>query len=105
VFYSNPADAAIDADALQTLTDAYGERATKLPPVALVIAAYNEEGAVGPVVEALPRTLCGLSVEVIIISDGCADADAEVHTVLLSKVFPRQAEVLTIKGWVEDLQV
>jgi glycosyltransferase involved in cell wall biosynthesis len=77
VFYSNPADAAIDADALRTLTDAYGERATRLPPVALVIAAYNEEGAVGPVVEALPRTLCGLAAEVIVVADGCADATAK----------------------------
>jgi glycosyltransferase involved in cell wall biosynthesis len=77
VFYSNPADAAIDADALQTLADVYGERTTTLPPVALVIAAYNEEGAVGPVVEALPRTLCGLAVEVIVVADGCADATAK----------------------------
>src|ERR1022692_1665298 len=77
VFYSNPADAAIDADALRTLTDAYGERATKLPPVALVIAAYNEEGAVRPVVEALPRTLCGLAAEVIVVADGCTDATAK----------------------------
>src|SRR5487761_1519158 len=30
VFYSNPADAAIDADTLQTLIDSYGERAKKL---------------------------------------------------------------------------
>jgi glycosyltransferase involved in cell wall biosynthesis len=77
MFYSNPADAAVDADALQTLADLYGERATKLPPVALVIAAYNEEGAVGPVVEALPKTLCGLAAEVIVVADGCADATAK----------------------------
>jgi glycosyltransferase involved in cell wall biosynthesis len=77
VFYSNPADAAIDDEALQTLADAYGDRAAKLPPVALVIAAYNEEGAVGPVVEALPRTVCGLAAEVIVIADGCADATAK----------------------------
>ena len=77
MFYSNPADAAIDADALEALTGAYGERATKLPPVALVIAAYNEEGAVGPVVDALPRTLCGLAAEVIVVADGCADATAK----------------------------
>jgi glycosyltransferase involved in cell wall biosynthesis len=77
VFYSNPADAAIDADALQTVAAAYGERASKLPPVALVIAAYNEEGGVGPVVEALPRTLCGLAAEVIVVADGCADATAK----------------------------
>src|SRR3984885_4875772 len=45
VFYSNPADAAIDADALQTLAAAYGERVSKLPPVALVIAAYTRRAA------------------------------------------------------------
>jgi len=39
-----------------------------------------------------------------VLSDGCADADPEVHTVLLSKVFPRQAEVLTIGQWIEQLQ-
>src|ERR1700722_12437229 len=77
VFYSNPADAAIDADALQAVADAYGQRVSKLPPVALVIAAYNEEGGVGPVVESLPRTLCGLAAEVIVVADGCADATAK----------------------------
>ena len=75
--YSNPTDASIDDDALRTLTDTYGERATRLPPVALVIAAYNEEGAVGPVVESLPRTVCGLAAEVIVVADGCADATAK----------------------------
>jgi glycosyltransferase involved in cell wall biosynthesis len=77
VFYTNPADASTDAEAMQTLSGSYGERATKLPPVALVVAAYNEEGAVGPVVEALPRTLCGLAAEVIVVADGCADATAK----------------------------
>ncbi|MGD0705033.1 MAG: glycosyltransferase family 2 protein, partial [Trebonia sp.] len=77
MFYSNPADAATDADALQTLADVYGERVSKLPPVALVIAAYNEEGGVGPVVESLPRTVCGLAAEVIVVADGCADATAK----------------------------
>ena len=75
--YSNPRDASIDAEALETLTAVYGDRATKLPPVALVIAAYNEEGGVGPVIEALPRTLCGLAVEVIVVADGCVDATAK----------------------------
>ena len=77
MFYSSPADAAIDADALATLSNSYGERATKLPPVAVIIAAYNEEGAVGHVVEALPRTVCGLAAEVIVVADGCADATAK----------------------------
>lgn len=35
-----------------------------------------------------------------VLSDCCADSDAEVHTVLLSKVFPRQAEVITTEDWI-----
>jgi nicotinamidase-related amidase len=34
-----------------------------------------------------------------VLSDGCADMDPEVHTVLLNKVFPRQADVLTTAEW------
>ncbi|HEY1668668.1 MAG TPA: glycosyltransferase family 2 protein [Trebonia sp.] len=71
------ADAATDADVLRELADAYGQRVAALPPVALVIAAYNEEGAVGPVVEELPRTVCGLAAEVIVVADGCVDATAK----------------------------
>jgi glycosyltransferase involved in cell wall biosynthesis len=74
VTYSDLADAVTDADVLRDLADAYGKRVATLPPVALVIAAYNEEGAVGPVVAALPRTLCGLAAEVIVVADGCVDA-------------------------------
>ena len=69
--------AAMDDEALRSLTETYGARVIRLPPVALVIAAYNEEGAVGRVVEALPRTVCGLDAEVIVVADGCADATAK----------------------------
>lgn len=72
--YSGLADAAIDSSALRELAATHGERALRLPPVALVMAAYNEEGAVGPVVEGLPRTVCGLPAAVIVVADGCADA-------------------------------
>jgi glycosyltransferase involved in cell wall biosynthesis len=77
MFYCNPADAAIDADALRTFADGYGKRAAQLPPVSVVIAAYNEEGSVGHVVEGLPRTVCGMATEVIVVADGCADATAK----------------------------
>jgi glycosyltransferase involved in cell wall biosynthesis len=77
MFYCNPADAASDADALRTLASGYGKRAAKLPPVSVVIAAYNEEGSVGHVVERLPTTVCGMATEVIVVADGCADATAK----------------------------
>ncbi|HXD79665.1 MAG TPA: isochorismatase family cysteine hydrolase [Puia sp.] len=38
-----------------------------------------------------------------VISDACADRDAEVHSVLLGKVFPRQADVLTAAEWAAAL--
>jgi nicotinamidase-related amidase len=33
-------------------------------------------------------------------ADSCLDADPEVHRVLTEKVFPRQADVVTIDEWV-----
>jgi len=36
-----------------------------------------------------------------VISDCCADADEEVHRVLITKIFPRQAEVVTVDEWVK----
>lgn len=36
---------------------------------------------------------------ITILSDGCADGEEEVHRVLTTKVFPRQADVLTIEEW------
>jgi nicotinamidase-related amidase len=34
-----------------------------------------------------------------VLADCCADGDEEVHRVLTTKVFPRQAEVLTVQEW------
>ncbi len=34
-----------------------------------------------------------------VLSDACLDNDPEVHRVLTEKVFPRQAEVLTVGEW------
>jgi nicotinamidase-related amidase len=41
--------------------------------------------------------------DVTVLRDGCADADPEVHRVLLDKVFPRQAAVLGVDEWIESL--
>lgn len=35
-----------------------------------------------------------------VLSDGCADGDEEVHRVLMTKVFPRQADVMKIEEWI-----
>jgi len=66
-------DAVIDGKAVRVFTDQYGSRATELPPLAIVIAAYNEEGAIGPVIETLPATAGGLAVAKIVVSDGAVD--------------------------------
>ena len=39
----------------------------------------------------------------IVLSDACLDADPEVHHVLMEKVFPRQADVLTVDEWMATL--
>lgn len=38
-----------------------------------------------------------------VLSDACADPDEEVHRVLMEKVFPSQADVVTVKQWADDL--
>jgi glycosyltransferase involved in cell wall biosynthesis len=76
MIYSNPADETIDDAAIAAFGQAYGSSAGTLPPVAIVIAAYNEEGAIGPVIEALPAEVCALATTTIVVSDGCKDATA-----------------------------
>jgi glycosyltransferase involved in cell wall biosynthesis len=74
---AHPDDEAIDGAAMRAFIDEFGDRATSLPPVAIVIAAFNEEGAIGPVVEALPATVAGLDTATIVVSDGAVDATAK----------------------------
>jgi nicotinamidase-related amidase len=47
------------------------------------------------------RHAADLDFGLTVLRDGCADADREVHRVLLEKVFPRQADVVTVDEWVE----
>lgn len=39
-----------------------------------------------------------------VLSDCCADNDTEVHRVLMAKVFPRQAEIVTAEAWHETVK-
>src|ERR1700683_1469578 len=80
MIYGNPRDQAVDDAAAAAFADAYGERATSLPSVAIVIAAYNEAGAIGPVIEALPAQVCGQVTAVIVVADGCVDGTAKEAT-------------------------
>ena len=47
------------------------------------------------------RQAADLDYGLTVLSDACADADPEVHRVLLEKVFPRQATVTTVAAWTE----
>lgn len=39
----------------------------------------------------------------LVLKDCCVDSDAEVHACLINKIFPRQATVLSARGFVEAL--
>ena len=45
------------------------------------------------------RQAADLDYRLVVLSDGCLDADPEVHRVLTEKVFPRQAAVRTVAEW------
>jgi nicotinamidase-related amidase len=45
------------------------------------------------------RQAADLDYRLTVLEDGCADVDAEVHRVLLGKVFPRQATVESTEDW------
>jgi glycosyltransferase involved in cell wall biosynthesis len=68
-------DTEVDTAALSEFTAQYGGG---LPPVAIVIAAYNEERGIGDVVEAVPTQVAGLEAAPIVIVDGSSDDTAAV---------------------------
>jgi len=65
----------------------------------LVLAGIATSG----VVLSTLRAAADLDFGITVLRDGCADSDPEVHRVLLEKVFPRQAEVVTVDEWVAAL--
>jgi nicotinamidase-related amidase len=67
----------------------------------LVLAGISTSG----VVLSTLRQAADLDYGLTVLSDGCADADAEVHRVLLEKIFPRQADVLSTDEWLGQLPV
>jgi glycosyltransferase involved in cell wall biosynthesis len=65
----------VDIEQAAAFMEAYSDRPTV--PIAVVIAAYNEEASVGGVVAAVPKELGGLTTEVIVVVDGARDATAD----------------------------
>jgi hypothetical protein len=65
-----------DAAALRDFQQRYG--AVGLAPIVVVIAAYNEAEAIGPVLDAIPGRCRGLEVDALVVVDGASDATAEV---------------------------
>lgn len=65
----------------------------------LVLGGFATSGVVLSTV----REAADKDYRLTVLSDCCADADAEVHQVLLGKVFPRQAEVKTAAEWAAAL--
>jgi nicotinamidase-related amidase len=50
------------------------------------------------------RAAADMDFRCTVLTDCCADGDPEVHRVLTTKVFPRQAAVLTVEEWQAGLQ-
>jgi nicotinamidase-related amidase len=46
------------------------------------------------------RQAADLDYRITVLADGCLDADPEVHRVLTEKIFPRQADVVSVAEWI-----
>ncbi len=55
--------------------------------------------ATNGVVLSTTREAADKDYKITVLSDCCADRDEEVHRVLTTKVFPRQADVITAEEW------
>jgi nicotinamidase-related amidase len=61
----------------------------------LVLCGISTSGVVLSTV----REAADKDYRITVLSDCCADRDEEVHRVLTTKIFPRQAEVITLEEW------
>jgi nicotinamidase-related amidase len=61
----------------------------------LVLTGISTSG----VVLSTTREAADKDYRITILSNGCADNDEEVHRVLMAKIFPRQAAVMSVEEW------
>jgi nicotinamidase-related amidase len=66
----------------------------------LIMAGLATSGAVLSTV----RQAADLDYGITVLKDLCMDMDLDVHNVLVDKVFPRQANVVSSEHWLEQLQ-
>ena len=75
----------------------------------VVLRSFDIDGlvlggiATSGVVLSTLRQAADLDYRLTVLRDSCADADPEVHRVLLDKVFVRQADVVTTDEWIDQL--
>ncbi|MDH6253624.1 nicotinamidase-related amidase [Chryseobacterium sp. H1D6B] len=62
----------------------------------LIMAGISTSG----VVLSTLREAADKDYRLTVLADCCLDADEEVHRVLTTKIFPRQADVLTVEEWI-----
>jgi glycosyltransferase involved in cell wall biosynthesis len=64
-----------------------GPRGRTLGPLVVVVAAYNEEGAIGSTLDRIPAEICGVGVDVIVVVDGATDNTAAEARTTRAQVF------------------
>jgi glycosyltransferase involved in cell wall biosynthesis len=75
-----------DDEAAKAFTAEYG---TELPPVVVLMAAYNEAASIGAVINAVPEQVCDLKTATLVVVDGADDDTAAVarkHGALVCEV-------------------
>ena len=50
------------------------------------------------------RQAADLDFALTVLSDGCADPNDEVHRAVIEKVFPSQAQLMTVREWTTELR-
>ena len=74
-------------EAIRAFRDRYP--GLRVAPIVVVIAAYDEEDALGAVLERIPPSACGLEIDTLVVDDGSADATSDValtYGVLMAKL-------------------
>ncbi|MDP4106171.1 MAG: isochorismatase family cysteine hydrolase [Bacillota bacterium] len=65
----------------------------------LVLSGISTSG----VVLSTLREAADKDYQIKVLADACLDTDPEVHRVLMEKVFPRQADVLSVQNWIDTI--